>query len=252
MTVHSWDENPEGKWHLEIFDKPLTESYTPSDDNLSRLKSALDGSSPETRGYLEEWSLVLYGTAGERYGRGFQSRPVTKKAYKASEETAQRIKRDETREARNLHVKRASMTKRQNSMRTNTEREVSEETISRLAAGLSDLLTQGKTHEHSKRILGKQKSTVSKKSEDYQHTRQGGLSHQSSFLSREDENLLKEVVQSLEDLLHKSKKAGSASKPEDQKRESQLVNQKRTQNVRRNLKVTRSALVDFLRYLRKP
>lgn len=244
MTVHSWDENPEGKWRLEIYDKPSAESSATS-DRMSRLGS----SSPDTKGYLEEWSLVLYGTAGERYGRGFQPRPATKRAYKASEEVAQRIKRDETQEARNLHVKRASMTKRK---RTKTENQVSDEAVSRLAAQLSNLLVEEESREHVRRILTEEHPSVSKKSQGYQLTRQGSAGHQSSFLNKEDENLLKEVVQGLKNLLSKSEKAEPASEPKDEKEDPPLVDQKQTRNINRNLKVTKRALLNLLRYLRNP
>ena len=251
MTVHSWDENPEGKWHLEIYDKPSAESST-TNDKMSRLGSSLDASSPDTKGYLEEWSLVLYGTTGERYGRGFQPRPATKRAYKASEEVAQRIKRDETKEARNLHVKRASVTKRQHGERTKTENQVSDEAVSRLAAQLSNLLVEEETREHVKRILTEKHPSVSKKPQGYQLTRQGGAGHQSSFLNKEDEHLLKEVVQGLKNLLSKSEKTEPASEPKDVKEDPPLVEQKQTRNINRNLKVTERALLNLLRYLRNP
>lgn len=241
MTVHSWDETPAGKWQLEIIDRPQTGSH--SSNKLSKLKTALDNSSPETKGFLEDWSLILYGTAGKRYGRDFSPKQETKKAYQPSTVAVQRMKRDETESARNVQVKRASTVKRQNEKRTNVDSNVSEVNLSKLAARLNHLLKQEETHEHVKRILNNQHpSAASKKS-------QRNLGHHSGSLDLEkDENLLEDVLHSIEHLLARSRKPQTIQNPPDQKVESQMPGRKQEGKDGKTLK---RILTDLLKVLEK-
>ncbi|XP_046548002.1 PC3-like endoprotease variant B [Haliotis rubra] len=62
MTVHSWSENPEGKWQLYVADNP---------QELTR----------NNEGELEEWSLILYGTGDSRGNRMSSTFEETNKTY---------------------------------------------------------------------------------------------------------------------------------------------------------------------------
>ncbi|XP_067676007.1 proprotein convertase subtilisin/kexin type 4-like isoform X2 [Haliotis asinina] len=63
MTVHSWSENPQGKWQLYVEDIP---------QDLTRNNNV---------GELEEWSLILYGTGDSRGNRMTTTFEQTNKTY---------------------------------------------------------------------------------------------------------------------------------------------------------------------------
>ncbi|XP_076444407.1 proprotein convertase subtilisin/kexin type 4-like [Babylonia areolata] len=152
MTVHAWDENPEGTWQLEIHDKPKEESQFMKDE-FSELAAILDKASEDSSGYLHSWDLILYGTAGQRYGRDFSSKQSMEKAYHPSEERLQRIKRNETESARNVHVKQTGPFKRRNKLNRVSSQISTDTAIDKLAARLSRLMKQEQGENHVKRFL---------------------------------------------------------------------------------------------------
>ncbi|KAL8581696.1 hypothetical protein ACOMHN_043114 [Nucella lapillus] len=210
MTVHSWDENPKGTWQLEIQDKPKKPT-TSANSPFSELTALSGFSHEDAGGFLQGWSLTLYGTAGERYGRDFSSKRTRTKAFHPSEETVARIKRNETVNARSVQVKRASTSKRQNKP-TEENGQGSEGSIDSLAARLTKLLKRERQN-YEKRILKEGNSftarkkenliTTAKKSQSYKKRKELKVVGKSEA---SDDQVLVKVLRSLEQLLAEEKK----------------------------------------------
>ena len=254
MTVHSWDENPTGTWRLEVFDRPgrtpVGRGLTSHAQRLAQLRALLDKSNKETKstGYLLEWSLILYGTAGERYNRAFSAKQDSKKAFQPSEDAVLRMKRDETETARHVQVKRASTMKRQNK-RVNSGGQVSNAAVRKLAARLNSLLEKEDAHEHVKRVLEEQPSSNGwRKSQRYQYANTRGLGQRPSTPREETDQLLTEVLRSLEHLLESRKREeqGHLLREDTDSSSSSQNKESRSQT---NVLVTSRVLEDLLTYL---
>lgn len=211
MTVHSWDESPVGTWKLEVHDRPQEQSSS-VEDAFPELTGILDSADEAEGGFLQEWSLVLHGTAGERYGRDFSTKQTTGNAYHPSEEVVARIKRNETESALHVHVKRAHTSKRQNKL-TKENGQNSEDTIDNLAARLRELLIHEERREHEKRFLNegnsasarkkKKLTAVAKKSQNHKRTKETEVGRNSDTYHDE---VLEKILRSLEQLLADAEK----------------------------------------------
>ncbi|XP_025099332.1 PC3-like endoprotease variant B isoform X2 [Pomacea canaliculata] len=147
MTVHCWDENPDGKWVLDIYDEPAANSPSSSND-----------------GHFIEWKLTLLGTAGDRYGRELSKKVRTRHSFKPSENTVARIKREETEAAINVQVKRASSEKIQ---KAGESPQSFSSDVDTLFDQLRDLIKEEESKTHEKRVLKQQESSMlSKESHD--------------------------------------------------------------------------------------
>lgn len=209
MTVHCWDEDPEGTWKLEILNDPSGKADAVDSgktDVMSKLKAALDqleqdDQGDESHGYISEWNLILYGTSGERYGRTFDSREKKDRSYQLTEDAVMRIKRDETETARNVHVKRTSI-KQENVKRINANSKITSDDIDALAEKLHSLLQDKDVHNHVKRILNVYSESPHSQTA---HVPPDSPLHtdRSYDDSKDQRNSLHEVVRDIEQLLSK-------------------------------------------------
>lgn len=154
MSVHHWGEDPVGTWRLEVHGSP----------GPHRDASAKTVHNQAGTGFLEEWELFLYGTAGERYSRAFSKKGVTsngaaQKAFVPPKELVAKIKRDETKEALEIQVKPANTRVAESATKKQwTEGQLTDRDMQWLVKELSDVLAEDKEEQRLTQVFTQQRS----------------------------------------------------------------------------------------------
>lgn len=206
MSVHHWGEYPTGTWKLEVYDR------TGDDHGAAKINNKED--------VIEEWELIMYGTAGERFGRAFSKKKITSgrhvpKAFVPSVDMVNRIKRDETLEALQIRVKPARTQKTKIDKNYSNKDRFSEDNIKMLAARLSNIISEDKEEQDLTQVITEQRS-LHDENEDV-NARHGlntksasryenspNVSNRNNYyrFDDEDQRLLVEVLQGLEAVLN--------------------------------------------------